>query len=124
MRTLAGLWQVFQRHPQLFTSSRMRWHFLSQVRSPGTAVDDSGDLCFYLRAAGFRLAYFLLWNEAALPALALLDRILPKGNFLKTLTSRARTFLVMNLAALAAIAVFFVPATRLWNPTRVKTSSK
>lgn len=29
MRTLAGVWQVFLRSPQLFTRSRMRWHFLS-----------------------------------------------------------------------------------------------
>jgi len=27
----------------------------------------------------------------------------------------------MNVAALAAIAVFFVPATRLWTPTQVQS---
>jgi len=125
MRTLAGLWQVFRRHPQLFTSGRMRWHFLShkfgRLALPWTILAIYAST-FALPPSGWRS--FLLWNEAALPLLALLDRALPKGFFLKTLTSRARTFLVMNLAALAAVAVFFVPATKLWNPTRVKTLSK
>lgn len=125
MRTPAGLWQVFQRHPRLFTSGRMRWHFLShkfgRLALPWTILAIYAST-FALPPSAWRA--FLLWNEAALPLLALLDRILPKGFFLKTLTSRARTFLVMNLAALAAVAVFFVPATKLWNPTRVKTSSK
>jgi hypothetical protein len=51
--------------------------------------------------------------------LALLDAIIPSGLVLKRLSSPARTFLLMNMAALASTAVFFVPANRLWIQTRV-----
>jgi hypothetical protein len=34
-----------------------------------------------------------------------------------------RTFLLMNWAALMAVKVFFVPAERLWVPSRVKRAS-
>ena len=51
--------------------------------------------------------------------LAVANRFVPQGFPLKRLSSPAQTFLVMNAAALAAVAVFFIPATRLWKPTRV-----
>ena len=62
---------------------------------------------------------FLLWDEAALLALALIDGLVPRWFPLKRFSSPARTFLVMNAASLAATAVFFVPAQKLWKPTRV-----
>ena len=48
--------------------------------------------------------------------LALLDRLVPSGFALKRLTSPARTFIVMNAAALASVVVFFVPATETLDP--------
>ena len=70
-----------------------------------------------LPASRFRT--LLLAFELAFVLLAVANRFVPKGFPLKRLSSPAQTFLVMNAAALMAAAVFFVPATRLWKPTRV-----
>jgi len=51
--------------------------------------------------------------------LAAIDGFLPKGFALKRISSPARTFLAMNAASLAGLAVFFVEPTRLWRPTKV-----
>ena len=124
-RNLAGLWQVHVRTPDLFFSkNRMRTHFLSHK---------FGRLVLpwaILLAIGFTAALpreygrtFLLLDETALVVLALLDRWIPLKFPLKRLTSPARTFIVMNAASLAAAAVFFVPAQKLWKTTRVAPKS-
>lgn len=124
-RTLAGLWQVFARKPELFTSrDRMRFHFLShkfaRLVLPWALI--------LLAAASLALppSWFrqsMIWSECAVPALALVDLLVPHWLWLKRLTSPARTFLVMNAASLAAVAVFFTPADRLWAPTRVERAN-
>jgi hypothetical protein len=63
---------------------------------------------------------FLLIDELALVALAALDYLVPKGLFLKRVSSPARSFLAMNLASLFAIGVFVVPPATFWRPTRVR----
>jgi len=122
LRTLAGLWQVHARLPELFTSAnRMRLDFLSH-RFARLALPWAILLVWAatmaLPASPFRR--FLLIDELALVALAVLDRFAPKRFFLKRVSSPARTFLAMNAAALLAIAVFVVPPEDLWRPTRVK----
>jgi len=119
-RTLAGMWQVFTRMPQLFTSAnRMRFHFLSHKFSrlvlPWVLLAFVG-ATRALPHSLFRTS--LLLAEAAVPFFGLLDAVMPAGFPLKRLTSPARTFVVMNGLSLAAIAVFFVPAARLWQPTK------
>lgn len=122
LRTLAGLWQVHARLPILFTSgNRMRFHFLShkfaRLAMPW-AILLIGIATLALPASPFRS--FLLVDEAVFAAVALLDRYIPKKLPLKRISSPARTFLAMNVAALLALAVFFVPPETLWRPTRVK----
>ncbi|MGA2772472.1 MAG: glycosyltransferase family 2 protein [Bryobacteraceae bacterium] len=122
LRTLAGLWQVHARLPELFTSAnRMRLDFLSH-RFARLALPWAILLVWAatmaLPASPFRR--FLLIDELALVALAALDYLVPKGLFLKRVSSPARTFFAMNLAPLLAIAVFVVPPETLWRPTRVK----
>ena len=120
-RNLAGLWQVFVRVPQLYGShNRMRIHFLSHKFSRLVLP------WALLLAAGATLALppsvlrtSLIAIEAAVPVLALLDRIVPNRFPLKRLSSVARIFLLMNAASLAAPIVFFVSPTRLWVPTQV-----
>lgn len=126
MRTLAGLWQVFQRCPQLFTSSnRMRWHFLShkfgRLLLPWTLI---AILCATAFLPDHQWRWILFDNEAVLLFLAAIDALIPRGMIFKRLTSPARTFLIMNAAALASIAVFFIPAGWLWSQTRVVTSGQ
>jgi cellulose synthase/poly-beta-1,6-N-acetylglucosamine synthase-like glycosyltransferase len=121
-RTLAGLWQVHARLPELFTSrNRMRFHFLSHKFS--RLLLPWLFLLFFGAAAALPPSLFrtsVLIAGAAWLLLALFDTIVPRSFPLKRLTSPARTVLIMNVAALAAIAVFFVPPTRLWMQTRVQ----
>ena len=121
-RTLAGLWQVFVSMPQLFTSrNRMRLHFLSHKF--GRLVLPWAILLVFaatvaLPATSFRT--WMIWNECALLLLALLDGLVPRWLPIKRITSPARTFLTMNAASIAALAVFFTSPDRFWAPTRVE----
>jgi cellulose synthase/poly-beta-1,6-N-acetylglucosamine synthase-like glycosyltransferase len=121
-RTLAGLCQVFARVPQLFSSrNRMRWHFLShkfgRLALPWTVLL-SFSATWMLPASTVRTALLVL--EFTPVCLALLNSVVPRSFPLKRLTSPARTFLVMNLAALAAPAVFVLPPEKIWKPTVTK----
>lgn len=125
-RTLAGLWQVHARFPALFMGhNRMRLHFLSHKFS--RLMMPWIILVIYISTLLLPhsdVRTFLLVNEALLILLAAIDFIVPRRiGLLKRLTSPARTFLVMNLAALAAILVFLIPANKLWVPTRVNTTA-
>lgn len=123
-RNLAGLWQTFVRFPQLFSSrDRMRLHFLSHKF--GRLVLPWAILLAIaatLLLPASQIRWTLLAAEAAFFLLALIDGFFPKGFPLKRLTSPARTFLVMNAASMAGLAVFFMEPTRLWRPTRVKAN--
>jgi cellulose synthase/poly-beta-1,6-N-acetylglucosamine synthase-like glycosyltransferase len=122
LRTLAGLWQVHVRLPQLFTSAnRMRFHFLSHKSSRLAlpwAILAVWAATVALPGSGFRT--FLLTDELLLLLLAACDRFVPKHFPLKRVSSPAKTFLSMNAAALLGLAVFIVKPTTLWRPTQVK----
>ena len=122
LRTLAGLWQMHLRLPQLFTrANRMRFHFLSHKFARLVlpwALLSVWIATLALPRSGFRR--FLFVDELVFVALALLDRLIPRGFILKRISSPARTFLAMNLAAMLSIVVFFVPPATLWKPTRVR----
>jgi cellulose synthase/poly-beta-1,6-N-acetylglucosamine synthase-like glycosyltransferase len=122
LRTLAGLWQLFVRLPQLFSrADRMRFHFLSYKF--GRLVMPWAILLIWgstMALSDSHWRNFLLVDEAALVALAVFDRFVPRAFFLKRITSPARTFIAMNLAALLAVLVFFVPPETLWRPTRMQ----
>jgi len=119
-RNLAGLWQLHARLPQLFTSAnRMRRHFLSHKFSRLVLP------WAMLAVLGFTVALhpvewrnFLLADEALFGALALADYWIPVRFPLKRVSSAARTFLLMNIASMAGLAVFFVPPQNFWKPTQ------
>jgi cellulose synthase/poly-beta-1,6-N-acetylglucosamine synthase-like glycosyltransferase len=122
LRTLAGLWQVCIRMPELFTgANRMRLHFLSHKFSRLVlpwAVLLVCSATLALDASPFRS--FLWIAEALLVAIALVDVLVPRKFPLKRITSPARTFMFMNAAALLSIMVFFVQPATLWRTTCVK----
>jgi cellulose synthase/poly-beta-1,6-N-acetylglucosamine synthase-like glycosyltransferase len=122
LRTLAGLWQVCIRMPELFTSAnRMRLHFLSHKASRLAmpwAILLIGVATLMLHPSPLRR--FLLIAEWAVAVFALVDTVLPRWFPLKRVTSPARTFLSMNAAALLSTMVFFVQPATLWRTTRVK----
>jgi cellulose synthase/poly-beta-1,6-N-acetylglucosamine synthase-like glycosyltransferase len=122
LRTLAGLWQVCVRMPELFTgANRMRLDFLSHKFSR-LALPWALLLAFAstlaLNASPFR--DLLLIAAAFLGVLALVDGLVPRKFPLKRVTSPARTFLAMNAAALLSVVVFFVQPATLWRTTRMK----
>jgi cellulose synthase/poly-beta-1,6-N-acetylglucosamine synthase-like glycosyltransferase len=121
-RNLAGLWQTFVRFPQLFSSrNRMRVHFLSHKF--GRLVLPWAILFAIvgtLLLPGSAIRWTLIAGEAMFFLLALIDGLFAKGFPLKRLSSPARTFVEMNVASMAGLAVFFMEPTRLWLPTRVK----
>jgi len=123
-RTLAGLWQVFVRFPALFTGrNRMRLHFLSHKFS--RLALPWALLLLYAATLAMPGSLFrsgLLALELVPPVLALLNSLIPAGFPLKRLSSPARTFLVMNAAALCAIFVFVLPPTWIWKPTSTGTA--
>ncbi|MBZ5580627.1 MAG: glycosyltransferase family 2 protein [Acidobacteriia bacterium] len=121
MRTLAGLWQVHVRSPRLFTrANRMRIHFLSHKTSrlalPWAILLIWG-ATLGLAASPFRT--FLLSDELLFVAFALSDYLVPGNSWIKRISSPAKSFFVMNAAALLSIAVFVVPPGWLWRPTRI-----
>jgi len=123
-RNLAGLWQTFARFPQLFApGNRMRFHFLSHKFSRlvlpwAILLMIVGTLL--LPASSARWA--LLGVEGIFFLLAAIDGCVPQKFPLKRVSSPARTFVAMNVASMAGLAVFFMEPTRLWRPTRVKNN--
>ncbi|HVP49949.1 MAG TPA: glycosyltransferase family 2 protein [Candidatus Bathyarchaeia archaeon] len=125
MRTLGGGWQAFVRIPQLFTSAnRMRMHFLphkfGRVALPWLLLIGIG-ATLALPDGAIRSGLLLI--AFAFLALAGIDVLLPKSFPLRRITSPARSFVVLNAASLLSVLVFFVPAKRLWKPTRIAVSS-
>jgi cellulose synthase/poly-beta-1,6-N-acetylglucosamine synthase-like glycosyltransferase len=122
LRTLAGLWQLFVRVPQLFTNAnRMRFHFVSYKF--GRLVLPWAILVIFFSTLALPPSSwrsFLLFDECILLGLAAFDRFMPAKFPLKRLTSPARTFVAMNAAALLAVLVFFVSPAVLWRPTRMQ----
>lgn len=121
LRTLAGLWQVQVRMPEVFTKANpMRLHFLSH-KSARLVLPWAILLVWaaVLLLPPSPLRRFLAPDPLLLIALAAVDPLVPKGILLKRITSPARTFLVMNVAALLSPMVFVVPAAILWRPTEV-----
>jgi len=119
LRTLAGLWQVHARMPELFTSRNpMRFHFFSHK---------SSRLLLPWALLTAWLGVILLPSSPSQRTLALaplvgitvalLDFVVPRHSRLKRISSPPRTFLTMNLASLLSPVVFIVPPTILWPPT-------
>jgi len=121
LRTLGGVWQAWIRMPQLFTSAnRMRMHFLAhkfgRVILPWLIL--IALLATWLLPGGL-LRSSLLALALLVLALAAVDRLLPKTSRLRRISSPARSFVVLNVAALLSVMVFFVPPKILWKPTRL-----
>jgi energy-coupling factor transporter transmembrane protein EcfT len=103
----------------------MRLHFLShkfgRLALPWTILLV---LVSTLLLPASHLRNFLLLDDLALAGLALVDIVVPKKFPLKRITSPARSFLTMNLAALLSIVVFFVPPSSLWGTASVKPEDR
>jgi cellulose synthase/poly-beta-1,6-N-acetylglucosamine synthase-like glycosyltransferase len=117
VRTLAGNYQILRAYPALLGPGNRMWlHFMSykfgRLLLPWCLIA--------LALATFWLPdpwrWLLLAGQAAVYALAALDPLIPSGP-LKRLSSPARTFITMMIAALRALSIFFIPAKSLWKVT-------
>lgn len=118
VRTLGGNYQILRAYPALLgPQNRMWFHFLSYkfgrlllpwlllltavlsfgLAEPWRTPIIAAQACFYLVAA--------------------LDPAIPARSLLKRVSSPARTFVVMMIAAVQGLSVFFVPARSLWEVT-------
>lgn len=120
VRTQAGIYQILQRFPQLLWPGNRRFihffsHKLGRLLLPfamGLALIAS----FFLPTP---LAIIAVTLQALFYGAAFLDGTLPEKNALKRWTAVIRAFLVLVGAAFCAVAVFFLPAQRLWKETKV-----
>jgi cellulose synthase/poly-beta-1,6-N-acetylglucosamine synthase-like glycosyltransferase len=119
VRTLAGVYQVMRQYPGLLgPSNRMWFHFVSHKL--GRLLLPFALLA--ILAASFWLPPF--WSlpaislQAIFYALAAIDPWIADRWALKRLSSPARTFAVLMMAALASISFFFVPSSRFWKESK------
>jgi biofilm PGA synthesis N-glycosyltransferase PgaC len=124
VRTLAGNYQMMQFYPALLGPGNRMWiHYLSyklgRLLLPYAlmAVAITG---FWLPARWMVL--LVATAQAAIYGLAALDPWIPETLVLKRISSPARTFVVMMIAALCALSVFFVSPQKLWTPTKTRTA--
>lgn len=118
VRTLAGNYQILLAYPRLLGPANRMWiHFVSyklgRLLLP-PALLAAAVSSFFLPPPWARAALSL---QAVAYGLAALDLALPPSFPLKRISSLARTFVVMMIATVGGLSVFFVPAPRLWKVT-------
>ncbi len=122
VRTLAGNYQILRAYPQLLgPANRMWFHFWSykfaRLVLPFALLG--------LFACSFGLpepwAMIAIAGQTVLYAVAFADSWIPDGWVMKRLSSPARTFVTLMLAALCAPSVLFIPSARLWKTTEVRS---
>jgi cellulose synthase/poly-beta-1,6-N-acetylglucosamine synthase-like glycosyltransferase len=117
VRTLAGNYQILGAYPRLLGRNRMWLHFVSykfgRLLLPWLLLA-VGVSSFWLPDP---LRIVVIASQAALYLVAALDGSIPQKSFLKRISSPARTFVVMMVAVVWALKVFFVPARSLWKVT-------
>ena len=63
-------------------------------------------------------------GQALFIAVALTDLIAGPGTLWKRISSPARTVVSLLAATACAVAIFFVPAQKLWKPTQIQVVRK
>jgi poly-beta-1,6-N-acetyl-D-glucosamine synthase len=119
VRTQAGVYQILFRFPALLSPFNRRFiHFLSHKL---------GRLLLPFAMLTAAAASFFLpqpWRTPVLIAqglfylLAITDPVIPETFLLKRLSAVIRAFVVLTAAAFCALAVFILPAQKLWKETR------
>jgi biofilm PGA synthesis N-glycosyltransferase PgaC len=122
VRTLAGGYQILMFYPALLgPGNRMWFHYVSyklaRLALPWVFVALFVSSCFL----PLPWRWFILGGQALFYGLAAVDPIVPAGFPLKRISSVARTFVVMMVAAVLGMSVFFVPPRTLWKESKVVT---
>jgi len=118
IRTLAGNYQILRAYPALLGPGNRMWlHFISYKF--GRLLLPWLLLIFAAASLGLPAPWrgIALALQAALYGLALADVGISKPRLLKKLSSSAHTFLMMMIATLGGLSVFFIPPRKLWKVT-------
>jgi len=121
VRTLAGVYQTLRYYPALLTRRNRMWlHFMShklgRLLLPHALVVMS--VTSFALPKGWR--EFAVGSQAVFYAFAAADLWVPEKWRLKSLTSYARTFLVLMTAAFCAVPSFLFGGLEIWAETRVR----
>ena len=124
VRTLAGVYQVIAAFPGLLSPLSPIWiHFIShkagRLLLPHAMIAIAAS-SFYLPGPW---AWMTLVGQAAFYALAALDPWMAALGPLKRLSSLARVFVTMMIAAFLAQSYFFRDAKTMWKTTEVKPAA-
>lgn len=125
VRTQAGVYQIMFRFPALLWPGSGRFvHFLSH--KVGRLLLPFAMITAGLSSFGLPdpLRALALAAQALFYMLALVDPVVPEKNPLKRFSAVTRAFVVLVAAALCAVAVFILPAQRLWKETKVGVAAK
>jgi cellulose synthase/poly-beta-1,6-N-acetylglucosamine synthase-like glycosyltransferase len=120
VRTLAGNYQLLLYYPRLLGfRNRMWFHYISY--KIGRLLLPHG--MFLIAVSSFFLPSSvrspIIISQGIFYALAAFDPLVPDSSQLKRVSSPIRTFVVMMIAALVALRVFFVSPRSLWKETKV-----
>lgn len=119
VRTLAGVYQIIRRYPQLLGLSNRMWlHFVSHKL--GRLLLPFALILMAASAFGLPAPWrgFALGAQALFYGLASFDPLIGQRSPIKRVTSPIRTFVVLMAAAFCAGSILFVPAGRLWKDAR------
>ena len=122
VRTQAGVYQIVMRFPGLLWPGNRRFlHFVSHKL--GRLLLPFALLAVLASSFGMPPPWraLLLAGQALFYGLALLDPVIPERFAGKRIAAVIRAFVVLVTAALFAVAVFFLPAQKLWRDTRTAT---
>jgi cellulose synthase/poly-beta-1,6-N-acetylglucosamine synthase-like glycosyltransferase len=122
VRTLAGVYQLMGTYPALLGPANRMWiHFVSHKL--GRLLLPFAFLGLLVCSFGLPapLGHAALFLQAAFYAVAALDPLAPERWPLKRITSPIRTFVVLMLASLCAVSIWFIPVEYFWKPTRSET---
>jgi poly-beta-1,6-N-acetyl-D-glucosamine synthase len=119
-RTLAGNYQILRAYPGLIGfGNRMWFHYMSykigRLMLPWILMAFLVSCCF-LPAP---LRWWLLAVQGLFYGLAAIDPLMPESFLAKRVSSFARTFVSMMLAAVFGFSVFFVAPRTLWKESTV-----
>ena len=120
VRTQAGVYQILFRFPALlWPGNRRGAHFLSH--KVGRLLLPFAMIVAAVGSFGLPDPWrvITIGAQAFFYALALIDPLVPEKNPLKRFSAVTRAFVVLVAAALCALAVFILPARRLWKETKV-----
>ena len=120
VRTLGGNYQILAAFPALLgPGNRMWFHFMSykvgRLMTPYSLLVAAVSSPFLPDP----WVWFAVAAQALFYGLALIDPAVPENSPFKRVSSPVRTFLVLMLATICGLQVFFVPPHDLWKETRV-----